>query len=455
MSPSSPTNAAPTNAAPPPRTTPSPSTADSSDATGADWHRLETRLLDLVTEAYDQGWQPAELLRQARRQATRPAFALAMLAIAADHRSRPSSAYHPLWLEQIEGLDLPIDDATGGWLRRALDDPTPPSPSPVADGAVAGSPRGDASPGDRRGARAGADAIADAIADDAWSLFLAWATPPELPCLLPPPVGVRARLIVDLAGSTAPNPILDKVRALLAKAEATTFEAEAEAFTVKAHELMARHLIDDAVLAAGRRSTGRTTARPITIRLPIDAPYAAPKATLIAVVADAGGCRAVHHQSLGLTSVVGHAADVAAVELLFTSLLVQAQSAMHEQARLGEAHRRRGFRSAFLTAFAYRVGERLREGNDAVRRSVEEATGQSLVPVLAERTAAVQDAFDEIFTDVVTRRPPRRWDHRGAASGRNAANRAQLDTPAIPGAGGDTSPTGRRRLAGPKDNGSS
>ena len=39
-----------------------------------------------------------------------------------------------------------------------------------------------------------------------------------------------------------------KVRALLAKAESTTFEAEAEALFAKAHQLMVRNAIDEAVL---------------------------------------------------------------------------------------------------------------------------------------------------------------------------------------------------------------
>ena len=72
------------------------------------------------------------------------------------------------------------------------------------------------------------------------------------------------------ASSNAPDGILDKVRALLAKAESTQFEAEAEAFTAKAQELMTRHRIDRAVLNAsddlGDAPAGR--------RLGIDDPYA-------------------------------------------------------------------------------------------------------------------------------------------------------------------------------------
>ena len=55
----------------------------------------------------------------------------------------------------------------------------------------------------------------------------------------------------DASGGDVDAGVLAKVRALLAKAESTTFEAEAEALTAKAHQLMVRHTIDEA-LVAGR-----------------------------------------------------------------------------------------------------------------------------------------------------------------------------------------------------------
>ena len=354
------------------------------------WGNLERRLLDLIVTNYTNGWQPAELLRHARREGTRGAAVLAAHAVAADHLGRPADAYHALWGAHVEGLDLPFDESVDGWLDRLLAEQLVP--------------------------------------DDAWSLFTSWVELGSLPCLLPPPAGIQAQLDVDAIDPSASHPVLDRVRALLAKAEATTFSAEAEAFTAKAHELMARHMIDEALLGADRSAARRPGRRPITIRLPIDAPYATAKSRLVHVVADAGGCRAVLHQRLGLSSVVGHADDVAAVELLFTSLLVQAQTALHEQAAMGQAHRSRSFRSSFLDAYAYRIGERLRKVNDDVRRSVEAETGQALVPVLAEREAEVQDTFDRMFTNVVTRRSRQQWDRRGVESGLQAADRARLDS---------------------------
>ena len=182
-----------------------------------------------------------------------------------------------------------------------------------------------------------------------------------LPTLIPPP------------GSTTPSgsdaavddPVLVKVRALLAQAESTTFDAEAAAFTAKAQELMARHAIDAAVLWA----SSERDERPITIRLPIDDPYADIKALLLHYVARHSRCRAVRHVNYGLMSVVGFASDVVATELLFTSLLVQSQVALQAEgakAAPGARARSRSFRSSFLLCFTRRVDQRLAEINAAV-----------------------------------------------------------------------------------------
>ena len=87
-----------------------------------------------------------------------------------------------------------------------------------------------------------------------------------------------------------PQGVLDKVRALLAKAESTTFDAEAEAFTAKAQELMARHRIDRAVFEAREHRHRAGGTRSVAGSGSSD-PYADAKAMLLANVADANGCR--------------------------------------------------------------------------------------------------------------------------------------------------------------------
>ncbi len=169
--------------------------------------------------------------------------------------------------------------------------------------------------------------------------------------------------------------MLSKVRALLAKAESTTFPAEAEAFTAKAQELMTR-------LAAGRATAGATAGRdrpcsagqPVARRLPIDEPYIEAKSLLLHQVAEHTRCRSTFDGRYALSTVIGEEADVEATELLFNSLLLQAEVALTIESHhrpAGSRRRSRGFRGAFLTAYATRIGERLAAINDAVFDSLE------------------------------------------------------------------------------------
>ena len=120
---------------------------------------------------------------------------------------------------------------------------------------------------------------------------------------------------------TAPESLLGRVRKLLAKAEdPACTPAEAAAFTAKATELIAKYGVDEALL-------GETRPDPVGDRMvTVEPPYARDKAGLLAAVALAMRCRVVHLDRRGTTRshLFGHAADLERVELLFTSLLVQA-----------------------------------------------------------------------------------------------------------------------------------
>ncbi|MGH8302569.1 MAG: DUF2786 domain-containing protein, partial [Steroidobacteraceae bacterium] len=111
----------------------------------------------------------------------------------------------------------------------------------------------------------------------------------------------------------------------LAKAESTTFDAEAEALTAKAQELMARHRIDRAVLEHDFHAP-RTS--PVGRRLAVDDPYAEAKALMLGKIAAANGCHSVWSKGLGFSTAFGFADELDAVEELFTSLLVQAAVAL-------------------------------------------------------------------------------------------------------------------------------
>jgi len=111
--------------------------------------------------------------------------------------------------------------------------------------------------------------------------------------------------------------------------------------------------------------------------------------------------------------------------VLFTSLLVQATHAS-AQATLHQPRLRTApFRRAFLIAFADRITERLEAARDHIAHDAEQTYGTALVPILAERHAAVDAAYEEAFPNTTVRRG-RRLDAAGWYAGRAAAERADI-----------------------------
>lgn len=217
---------------------------------------------------------------------------------------------------------------------------------------------------------------------------------------------------------------LNRVEALLAKAGSTEFPDEAEALMAKAQELMARHSIDDAMLAAAGRQAGDTVTSELVV---ISAPYATAKAALLGAVARANHCQCVMSAAgdgAQRCVVLGYASDLASVRTLFASLSVHAVRAM--LATEVPAHDTpRRFRRAFLLAFSFRIGARLEEAAASARAAAEAdgATGVGLV--LADRSAAVADAVRAAYPRLRTTRFTAS-SSAGITSGRAAADRAGL-----------------------------
>ena len=234
---------------------------------------------------------------------------------------------------------------------------------------------------------------------------ITFGTPHELHDLigfvsrLPRMVDVTVRRKVDAAGPDADARVLAKVRALLAKAEATTFEGEADAFTAKAHELMSRHSIATAMLEDPDESA------PAAVRIWHERPYVKAQASLLGAIAEAAGCRAVYQPGFEVSTVFGIGTDLDAVELLFTSLLVQSAAELRLAETGGPVHssRRKSFRNAFHHGYADRVGRRLHEVREAARREAVDTT-PGLHPVLVSRDLAVDDAVAEAFPKLGTMR---------------------------------------------------
>ncbi|SHJ92717.1 Protein of unknown function [Pseudonocardia thermophila] len=235
---------------------------------------------------------------------------------------------------------------------------------------------------------------------------------------------------------------LEVIRKLLAKAERAATPEESETYTAKAMELMARHGIDEALLAAaepGRDVPGGTT-------IAMTDPYSSAKARLLAWIAAALRCRSVLHTRPGgrvaAVTVFGFASDRERVEMLFTSLLMQATAQLAGQRPAWPDESVAAYRRSWLHGFAAEVHRRLiaAEGRSAAEERTVPAGVPSTELVLADRAAEVDRAFAAAYPHLPTARPAR-VSGSGLRAGMSAGRRADL--------GGRRAVGGRRRGAVP------
>lgn len=227
--------------------------------------------------------------------------------------------------------------------------------------------------------------------------------------------------------------LLTRVRKLLAKAEdPAVTEAEAEAYNTKAAELIARYGIDRAVLAAAGRHTDTIT----SVKIPLHNPYSKDKAQLLSCVADPLRCRVVllcRGSAVQSVTVFGFRSDLDRVELLFTSLLLQAttQLAKVRPGWAGQGQTVAAYRRTWLAGFASAVRLRLKA---AESRAVAEHEGHSAELVVLDRKKLVNDAYDAQYGRL-RKAGPRHLSGTGYTDGHFAGRRANLGTTHLKGGG--------------------
>ncbi len=344
-----------------------------------------------VAAAWARGWSPEDLHQLARRRLGAAAISYLVDAIAAESQQYAQATVPQRWCDELQQIGAVV------WWE----------PS-----------RGHLMQWTRRHGRNVTDALATVIETLALLLSL-----PVLPRIAPPP---------GSATTAAPRrgvdqKVLARVRGLLAKAESTTFPEEAEALSAKAQELMTRHCLERIVLDSAD-SAGSDPHPAAARRLWLDSPYVAAKALLVGAVAEANRCRTVLSEKLGFTTVIGDEVDLEVVELLSTSLLVQATRAMvsagSQITRTGQS-RTRSYRQSFLIAYATRIGERLATARDAGAAAVPDPA--RLLPVLAAREQVVGELFESMFPESVSRSFSV-GNAAGWHAGRAAADLAVLET---------------------------
>ncbi|TQF74015.1 DUF2786 domain-containing protein [Rhodococcus spelaei] len=341
------------------------------------WHAL----IGALAAAYERGWQPADLVHVASRALD--ATAVRCAAVTVLHEADLSGAWSRApqgWLDQL----------------RTIADVHPERNDPAEIGAA-----------------------------ECASLTFLWRRLPRWHVLCPPPSAWPTRRAEDPhASATAADPkVLNKIRGLLAKAESTEYTEEAETLTAKAQELMTRYAIGAALLEA---ATPGSRVVVHSKRIHLDNPYVKQKVLLLTSIGDANQVQTAFTAQLGIATVVGSPVDLEQVEMLFTSLLVQATRAMRTEGEKGS--RSTPFRKAFLFGFAVRIGQRLTEaGKAATAQAVVESEVEyrDLLPILANRAEAVQAEVARLFG------PMREMtcsavDAGGWHAGRSAADAATL-----------------------------
>ncbi|MBB3733114.1 DUF2786 domain-containing protein [Nonomuraea dietziae] len=366
---------------------------DSAAAFLADRDDADRVLVEAVTRAisglWRNGWQPADVVRIAAWRLTDWHGRTAADLIAWEMRAYAPATVDERWRDQLAGLEAAVW-WKGGYLAA-------------------------------RQARDGAGRLV--TVSGVLELLGLLTGLPRLESLGPPPGA--ARRTVQPRSHAVGEKTFARVRALLAKAESTTYEAEAETFTSAAQSLMAKYSIDAAMLDA---QPGGGEA-PAGIRVGIDAPYEQPKAVLLHLIAEANRCRVIWSKELGFATVLGFWADLSWVEVLFTSLLVQAQTALVNSGTKKHGtgrSRNKTFRQSFLSAFASRIGERLAEATAAAISQESASRGTDLVRVLAPREQEVEQAVERMFPHLVSHAVRTSWDREGWAAGSTAADQASL-----------------------------
>lgn len=154
----------------------------------------------------------------------------------------------------------------------------------------------------------------------------------------------------------------------------------------------------------------------------LDAPYVSAKSLLVSAIAVANRCRAVFTERPGFVTVIGDEVDLDIVEVLTTSLLVQAGKAMLSAGQRGRSTR--SFRHAFLVAYGARIGERLTEVTQHTAATA--ANHGQLLPVLANRGEATETLLGKLFPTTRSRSVSV-GNGAGWQAGRAAADLAILD----------------------------
>jgi Protein of unknown function (DUF2786) len=205
--------------------------------------------------------------------------------------------------------------------------------------------------------------------------------------------------------------MMQKILALLAKAESTEFEGEAAVYLAKAEKLMVRHSIDQADLKPEEREKIIMTRVTITRNRPDH--------VLWNSACLANDVKFIRNPDNTFATLVGFPADIAFVQALYASLLLQREGFLRRETK-PHWENGRTFNHSFRLGYANRIYQRLTEA----KKVVVEKTGPGTELVLASKAAQVDLRTKQEFPRVVSGSRIRAHSRAAYTAGAAAANRA-------------------------------
>lgn len=216
------------------------------------------------------------------------------------------------------------------------------------------------------------------------------------------------------------NQLITKIRALLAKAESSEFEEESAAYIAKAEQLMLTHDIDRSKLAPEAQDTIE--------RVQFVVGANRPDHNLLNNVAMSRNVKCLVNgagrEAVGI--LIGYTSDLAYVQTLYASLLVQREGFLSRETK-PYWENGRTFNHSFRLGFAGRIFRRLTEATEAAVKAADEAQGSpGTALVLADKKTLVNAKVAAFYPKIHSRGATRAHSQTGYQAGGAAAGRANL-----------------------------
>lgn len=248
---------------------------------------------------------------------------------------------------------------------------------------------------------------------------------------------------------------LEKIRALLNKAESTDFPDAARLLTEKAQDLMTKYALSEYEL---RMLDDPSVADKVETReVKLFAPHTMAKGYIFDAAAKGNGCKSVFGYSdstyerveqdgdyvyRDLTAseryrtvhVTGFSRDIDNAEMLYTSLLLQATKELLQSER-PVWENTRTWNKSFYIGYGREIEQRLVLRRRAVAQDTV-VTGvngveHNLLPVLASRTEQVKTEYEQVWKGRLSSVPIGRVGRSGYLSGHAAGKRADVGDPSV------------------------